>query len=81
MKNKYLFLPTLFLVLTGCALEQPAGPTSGGMTGADRDAHGCINSAGYIWCERTEQCERPWELAESAGFENTQEEYDKFCGN
>jgi hypothetical protein len=53
----------------------------GKLTGADRDAHGCIGSAGYSWCERTKQCERPWELAKKNGFENNQEAFDKFCEN
>ena len=48
--------------------------------GSDRDAHGCIPSAGYSWCARTNKCERPWELAKANGFENTREAYDKFCG-
>lgn len=47
--------------------------------GSDRDAHGCIPSAGYSWCAHTNKCERPWELAKANGFENTREAYDKFC--
>lgn len=31
------------------------------MVGADRDAHGCIGSAGYSWCEAKQKCTRPWE--------------------
>jgi hypothetical protein len=49
------------------------------MTGADRDAHGCIGSAGYAWCERTKDCERPWELAEKEGFELTAQAFSAFC--
>jgi len=49
------------------------------MPGSDRDEHGCIGSAGYQWCERSNQCERPWELAEKEGFENTPEQFDAFC--
>ena len=48
--------------------------------GSDRDSHGCIPSAGYSWCARTNQCERPWELAKANGFENTREAFEKFCG-
>jgi hypothetical protein len=48
--------------------------------GSDRDAHGCIPSAGYSWCAKTHRCERPWELAKANGFENTREAYEKFCG-
>ncbi len=49
--------------------------------GSDRDAHGCIPSAGYAWCARTDRCERPWELARVAGFENEHEAFDKYCKN
>lgn len=49
--------------------------------GADRDEHGCIRSAGYHWCARTKQCERPWELARNKGFENNKESFDRYCGN
>jgi len=31
------------------------------LVGADRDAHGCIGSAGYSWSEELGQCIRPWE--------------------
>jgi len=29
--------------------------------GGDRDAHGCIPSAGYQWCEDMQRCIRPFE--------------------
>ncbi|RQS26748.1 hypothetical protein DIE03_22955 [Burkholderia sp. Bp8992] len=51
------------------------------MVGGDRDAHGCIGSAGYAWCERTQQCERPWELAKARGFANSAQGYEQFCRN
>ncbi len=53
----------------------------GKLIGGDRDAHGCIASAGYSWCERTNQCERPWELARKHNLENIREAFDKYCGN
>ncbi|KUY89183.1 MULTISPECIES: hypothetical protein [unclassified Burkholderia] len=49
------------------------------IVGGDRDAHGCIGSAGYAWCERTQQCERPWELAKAQGFANSAQAYEQFC--
>lgn len=49
--------------------------------GSDRDAHGCIASAGYSWCVSTNQCERPWELAQKHGFKQTKEVFDAFCKN
>lgn len=32
-----------------------------GVVGGDRDAHGCIGSAGYSWCETKQKCLRVWE--------------------
>jgi hypothetical protein len=31
------------------------------LVGADRDAHGCIGSAGYSWCDVKQKCLRTWE--------------------
>ena len=31
------------------------------LLGGDRDEHGCIPSAGYVWCEKLQKCVRPWE--------------------
>jgi len=53
----------------------------GKMVDNDCDAHTCISSAGYSWCEKTQQCERPWELAKKHGFENTAEAFATFCNN
>jgi len=39
----------------GCVSSQ------GQMVGNDRDAHGCIGSAGYTWCEASQKCIRTWE--------------------
>jgi hypothetical protein len=36
---------------------------SGPLFGSDRDAHGCIPSAGYVWCDSLSMCIRPWETA------------------
>jgi hypothetical protein len=36
--------------------------TSGQPTiGGSRDAHGCIQPAGYAWCEAKQKCLRAWE--------------------
>lgn len=56
--NRHLLLGILFsLLLAACS-----GP-SRVLVGADRDAHGCIGSAGYIWSETQQKCIRPWEQA------------------
>jgi len=39
---------------------QTATPTQP-LVGGDRDAHGCIGSAGYRWCEPKQACLRFWE--------------------
>lgn len=31
------------------------------LLGGDRDSHGCIDSAGYTWCEVRKECIRLWE--------------------
>jgi hypothetical protein len=42
-------------------LTPSASTTTGQIVGNDRDAHGCIGSAGYSWCEAKQKCLRPWE--------------------
>ncbi len=43
--------------------------------GSDRDAHGCIGSAGYRWCAARRACVRPWTVASSAV------DFDAQCAN
>ena len=60
-----------FILMFGCIAPQassgnaqfPAPPTppAAPVLGGDSDAHGCIGSAGYVWCEETQKCIRPWE--------------------
>ncbi len=55
----------------GCAQQTPQEPVTPPVTapetgdeplvGGDRDAHGCIGSAGYTWCEVKQKCLRVWE--------------------
>lgn len=56
-----------------------ATSTATPVVGGDRDAHGCIGSAGYQWCEHSQRCERPWELAQAQGLANTAEAIDAYC--
>lgn len=66
--------PVLFAaLLSACA--GPAAPRVGG----DRDAHGCIGSAGYAWCAREAACVRPWELAAARGFAVSEEAFAGHC--
>ncbi len=38
-------------------VQYPQSPIVGG----DRDEHGCIGSAGYVWCEVQQDCIRLFE--------------------
>ena len=67
-----LMLSAVFI--TGCT-SKFTPPIAGG----DQDERGCIGSAGYQWCDSTQSCERPWELAEEQGFENSAEAFARFC--
>ena len=49
-----LLFSCIMLILFGCT--QPEKPP-----GSDRDAHGCIASAGYSWCDGKQKCLRQWE--------------------
>lgn len=40
--------------------KQPANSNQQSV-GSDRDEHGCIGSAGYLWCEAKQKCLREWE--------------------
>ena len=80
-------MAVLFALLTLSACGQSKDGTKGheiavpkqNMTGSDRDAHGCIGSAGYRWCGRIEKCVRPWELAKEKGFEKSEKAFKNFC--
>ena len=65
MRIRRLILIILFISLAGCARATevpPATPTpTEPIVGGDTDAHGCIPSAGYQWCESLEICYRTWE--------------------
>jgi hypothetical protein len=65
--------------MAGCGATPKAGQSTQPPVGADRDAHGCIASAGYRWCAREAGCVRPWELAQQRGFANTSEAFAKYC--
>lgn len=75
MKRTFLLgLALLVTGLTGCNAKLP-------VLGADRDAKGCLPSAGYTWCTKTSRCERPWELAREHNFINTPAAFKQYCQN
>lgn len=67
MNKKFLFtLLTIGVIVVGIAitysvLRGSADHASTNVVGGDKDAHGCIGSAGYTWCEPKQKCLRPWE--------------------
>lgn len=65
-----MFLAVLTLMVSGCnfyntenkTMIQDQTPSSNNSNmGGDRDEHGCIGSAGYVWCEKKQKCIRIWE--------------------
>jgi hypothetical protein len=61
------------LPLAGCPESKPP------LVGGDRDAHGCIGSAGYEWCARERQCVRRWELAQKLGNDGASFDFAAYC--
>jgi|GEM_PF-1764311 len=58
MKKMVILMMVLLSVsISGCISTQNETAVVGG----DRDEHGCIGSAGYIWCETKQKCLRTWE--------------------
>jgi len=59
MSRKAIVLPMLFitLLLSACMAQNNSNKEAGG----DRDAHGCIGSAGYQWSALKEKCIRLFE--------------------
>jgi predicted amidohydrolase YtcJ len=51
------------------------------LVGANSDSKGCKASAGYQWCNSTNQCERPWQLAKEYSFANAPISFNHFCKN
>lgn len=82
--NKLKLIATMCLTVTlcACAETKPDVKPDPNAPGGYRDAHGCIPSAGALWCQATQQCEAPWELAKKNHLEfSSTEDFDKFCNN
>ncbi len=72
-KAFFILIAILFSTLSACKAKHET------MVGDDKDAHGCIPSAGYQWCDKGNKCVRSWELAEEKGLINTQEAFANYC--
>lgn len=44
-----------------CEFAACPGKIDNQITGNDKDAHGCIGTAGFTWCEEKQKCLRSWE--------------------
>ncbi len=63
MKNGnvcFLLLMCVSILFTGCGNSQ-SKKSEDNKVGDDKDAHGCIASAGYTWSEVLKDCIRLWE--------------------
>jgi len=70
----------LACALCACAGEHPPAAAPARTVGSDRDAHGCIGSAGYAWCARENACVRSWELAKEQGFDLSEADaFGRYC--
>ena len=59
MMKMFVLLAVVGMFFTfGCLGAAPQNPP---MPGSDADAHGCMASAGYSWCEAKGKCIRSWE--------------------
>ena len=85
MNFSRILLVAGFAILSACSGETSSEPGAqaqdASAVGSDRDAHGCITSAGYRWCAKENECKRPWELAEEKGLDATPEAFDDYCQN
>jgi len=52
--------------------------------GSLKDKHGCVFTAGFLWCQKLNKCTRPWEVEELKDLHNsnklTLSEFNNFCG-
>ncbi len=73
MKKVLIFLIVLAAVIIGGVLAYRywwiPRENANQIVGGDKDAHGCIGSAGYSWCEVKNKCLRIWEEKCDSGAE------------
>lgn len=57
---QFVLMAAMPVLLSACTAASGTAP----LLGADRDAHGCIGSAGYVWSPLLQTCVQPWEAGE-----------------
>ncbi len=60
MYLRFLALIAGIMLIGACSAQSDNLP----LTGVDRDAHGCIGSAGYSWSVLKQQCVQPFSVAD-----------------
>lgn len=62
MKKIIIFVVIIFVVIgVGYYIFNKLNQTNNQIAGGDKDEYGCIDSAGYSWCEAKQKCIRVWE--------------------
>ena len=79
--KKLLISLCLSFLLTGCISSQTSSVSSQRVVGNDIDAHSCIRSAGYQWCQKENKCARSWEVAKEQKFDNNESLFYVYCNN
>lgn len=81
MNSRRIFLAVFSLMtLAACGhAPHPVEPPPVRAVGGERDMHGCLGAAGYVWCGREAACVRPWELAAARGFDAGGEAFRRYC--
>jgi hypothetical protein len=73
--KRILSIAIALICLSACTKELAPQP----LAGSNKDVHGCIGSAGYLWCDKENACVRPWELAKDKGLKNTEGYVKDYC--
>ncbi|MBU4452721.1 hypothetical protein KKH24_00490 [Patescibacteria group bacterium] len=60
-KTYFIFVPVIIAVIAVAGLMLIHRAPDQVIIGGDSDEHGCIGSAGYLWCEARQECLRIWE--------------------
>lgn len=61
MNKNFLKITCIAAVVTFAVINIASAATEQAMLGGDKDAHGCIGSAGYSFDAGLGKCTRPWE--------------------
>ena len=79
MKKLFLIFCGIFLASCHHENSEISHKSAEKILGGDRDEHGCIGSAGFLWCEKKQKCLRPWEEKCDENSENSAAEIPKNC--